>query len=100
MTANKQDGGGEVAIVNLPPNDCPHGANLNISVCHRCDGTAIYTEEQVRRRELEARIDELRQLGHYSMRPIGVVRGRHERSYEDRIAQLQASAEGGEEGVG
>lgn len=47
-----------VEIVTTPEEMCEHGVDLRLCNCHRCDGTAIYTEADRKRVELAARIDE------------------------------------------
>jgi len=42
---------------------------------------------------LEARVDELKQLTEFEVATIGIIHGRHHRSYCDRIAELKAQQE-------
>lgn len=42
---------------------------------------------------LEARIDELKQLTEFEVATIGIINGRHHRSYCDRITELKAQQE-------
>ena len=46
-----------VDLVATPEEMCEHGVNLRLCNCHRCDGTAIYTEADRKRVALEARIE-------------------------------------------
>ena len=46
-----------------------------------------------RRVALEARVDELKQLTEFEVATIGIIHGRHHRSYCDRIAELKAQQE-------
>jgi hypothetical protein len=39
---------------------------------------------------LEARKDELRQLTEFSCEPVGIVHGRHKRSFDDRMEWLES----------
>lgn len=49
----------EIEMVIREPNYCPHGADLNYLVCHKCDGSAIYTQSELDQHILEAKIEEL-----------------------------------------
>lgn len=76
-----------VDLVTAPEEMCEHGVNLRLCQCHRCDGTAIYTEADRKRVELEARLDELERLQAADMNLYKNVVIAH------RIAELKAQQE-------
>lgn len=53
-------------------------------------------EQRVKEAERLARLDELEQLAEYETKAIGVIHGRHKRSYDDRIEALTTTTNGKE----
>ena len=49
------DAGTQIAI--RQPEYCPHSLDIGIATCHRCDGTAVYTEAQLQQEIAKARIE-------------------------------------------
>ena len=51
----------EVQLVYREPDYCPHGHDKQIIQCHKCDGTAIYTEQDLKDQQL-ALINKIEEL--------------------------------------
>ena len=79
--------GAQIAI--RQPEYCPHSLDIGIAICHRCDGTAVYTEAQLQQEIAKARIDEWNRL--ISITRINGERVINQATYSlalDRIAEL------------